>query len=164
MSPQESVEMAILEVERTGTDYAELSFLESTLQAGRHGVKQDAIKRLTTATPRPDRRRENSPVWSNDDRRKAQTPAELMLVPPKASSVSAAEKMVELDPGYADHLLSERTVTRDKNLAYTQFTVARLRAFWKVMALKPEADMVLDFDVIRSRADAREQLKGGVPQ
>lgn len=172
MSPQlESLERAIADVERAGEEYAKLARQESALQAGRHGAKQEAIKRLMDATPLSNRRRENigRAVKDGEDRRiydKGRTG------PAKAGSVSAAEKLVETDEGYSEYLRAERDATFDKNMAYTRLLTSRLRALGSLVdaiRLTPGAMTSLlstefDLDLVRAKEDQREQTVGGVPR
>lgn len=92
---------------RAANLYAGLVFVESKLEAERHGVKHEAIKRLMEGTPPPE--------------------GHSALLAKPGLSASAAEKIVETEPTYAAHLKLQRETVRDKNNAHTRMESAKMR-------------------------------------
>lgn len=176
MSPQlEGYETAVVDTERAGEEYAAAARTEKALQDGRHGARGEAVKRLMEPVPLPNRRDptkygNGGQRWLKEDRRHIDGgfPG---FGPARASSVSAAEKLVESDPTYAAYLRAERDATYQKNMAYSRLIAARLRALghlYDLIALHPHpvisgSESVIDLDLIRNQDDRREQLVGGVP-
>ena len=156
----DSLERAILEVERAGEAYARLAMQEAVLSDSRSIVRHEAVKRLM----------EPRPVQSKPP--KGYTGNAFDPLPPLASSPSAAEKLVHQDEQFRDHLEAEREATLEKNLAYTRLLSTRLRALGllvEAIARTPNAMTSLlsneiDLDLIRARHDDVEQTRGGVPR
>jgi hypothetical protein len=93
---------ALAEYERAASIYAGLAFVESKLEAERHGVKLEAVKRLMEQI---------NPLGQAG----------------KLHSASSAESVVETDEEYAAHLKLQRETVRDKNGAHTRMESARMR-------------------------------------
>lgn len=107
---------ARVEYERAAGLYAMLVFLESKLEAERHGVKEQIVKRLMGPGPEY----EAGTVGEGEHARK------VMMNKPGLSA-TAAEKAATTDPEYLAHLKLQRETVRDKNNAHTRMESARMR-------------------------------------
>jgi hypothetical protein len=171
MSPQlESLERAIAEAERAAEKYAQAVLQESVLQDGRHGARLEAIRRLMEPEPRKDRRRSIRELHPSFNERRQYDHGH--FGPPRASSASAAEKMLHLDEAYAAHLMAEREATLTKNMAYAKLVAWRLRALARLVdawasSTHPAPQMVateFDLDLIRAPHDDDDREIQGVPR
>lgn len=87
--------------EQRSFEFAELSEEEQRLEDERHAAKQDAIARIMTT---------NSGETN------------------KQHSATSAEKIVNIDPAYAEYLKKQRHIVLAKNIAFGKMESARIRA------------------------------------
>ncbi len=113
MTTDDLARTAITDCQTAGTDYAAAVHREMILEHERPGRKAAAIRRIMASGDNP--------------------------LTAKPHSASSAEAVAETDHEYAAHLAELRDVVLQKQLAWSNLTVARLNAELAIALVRAEA-------------------------